>query len=160
MAPTEKELMAKMREGIVMAIEAAHELGGRLNISYTSSQNLQSTTVRLEPHLARAKMDVKVFRSLLGGMTYTQVALQCKIRTCHVAQHWERVWAFLRNELLSNPNYKNSPLKIQESGSRQFEFDETLQALRRHKEYLLAMVDNFGDEEVVRLLAQHEFGLR
>jgi hypothetical protein len=156
MSVDEKASMDKMQAGMYMALEAAHELGGKLTITYEPPKEMLPPPAPVVPRLAQAKLDLQVFRMIMDGMTYTQVQLRCKLKSYLVAGHWMRVWNFLRDEIINNPEYKDAPLAILYSSGKRSE--ENLRTLRRQRQFLYAMIEKIGEEKFLELLTDSQKG--
>lgn len=145
----EKKYLKQMQDGMYLALEAAHYLGGRMEIEYIPKQEaptpkpIQAIT-ELNHRLDKAEQAIEAFKDMLNGMTVKQLAEKYGVKTIHVPELYHPVEYAIHRELQKKCYEKASfqPYRIDPVHGRMYRFG--VHAVRPHKEFLLNLIQRIN----------------
>jgi hypothetical protein len=155
----EQKYFLQMQEGMRMALEATHFLGGRMTITYDPPMGEGENPIQTETDRVRritiAKQSIDIFKAMLDGMTAKQLKEKFNLSGTYMPGYYFPVQCALFNEL-EKKRYDEAPFQPRGTagdGSRIYDYD--VRVMRRHKDFILKVLAKANEEKFLTYMLRY-----
>lgn len=160
----EKKYLDQMQHGMYLALEAAHYLGGRMEINYLPKVEYQPKAggknfpkgSNINERIVEAEKAIEIYKAMLDGKTAKELKKLFNLKSSYVPQYYHPVQIAVQRELLKK-RYDNAPYqpRVVDPKTRQRFYDDNVHQLRRHKDFLLKVIANANKDQFIANILKH-----